>query len=190
MPVEIPFRREFSFEYGRLERVALGIRRIVARNPSPFTFRGTGTGYVVGDGEVAVIDPGPDLERARRGAAGRTASRAGDLHPDHPHASRSLAGGERDEVGNRRPDLWFWPPCRGRRGEAAIEEGGDWDFAPDMTVPTATRSPAKAGASSAVHTPGHTSNHLCFALPEQGVLFTGDHVMGWSTSVMRRPTAT
>ena len=61
MAVEIPFRREFSFEYGRLERVAPGIRRIVARNPGPFTFRGTGT-YVVGDGEVAVIDPGPDLD--------------------------------------------------------------------------------------------------------------------------------
>ena len=61
MPVDIPFRREFSFEYGRLEPVAPGIRRIVARNPGPFTFRGTGT-YVIGEGEVAVIDPGPDLE--------------------------------------------------------------------------------------------------------------------------------
>ena len=60
MAVEIPFRREFSFEYGRLEPVAPMIRRIVARNPSPFTFRGTGT-YVVGEGTVAVIDPGPDL---------------------------------------------------------------------------------------------------------------------------------
>jgi glyoxylase-like metal-dependent hydrolase (beta-lactamase superfamily II) len=60
MAVDIPFRRELSFQYGRLEPVAPGVRRIVARNPSPFTFRGTGT-YVIGSGEVAVIDPGPDL---------------------------------------------------------------------------------------------------------------------------------
>ena len=60
MTVEIPYRREFAFEYGRLGPVAPGVRRIVARNPGPFTFKGTGT-YVVGEGEVAVIDPGPDL---------------------------------------------------------------------------------------------------------------------------------
>ena len=74
MAVEIPFRREFSFEYGRLEPVAPGIRRIVARNPSPFTFKGTGT-YVVGEGEVAVIDPGPDLaEHIERWLPGSRAS--------------------------------------------------------------------------------------------------------------------
>src|SRR5947199_4385614 len=60
MPADIPFRREFAFEYGRLEPVAPGVRRIVANNPGPFTFKGTGT-YVIGEGEVAVIDPGPDL---------------------------------------------------------------------------------------------------------------------------------
>src|SRR5215470_19852951 len=60
MPVDIPYRRDFTFEYGRLEPVVPGVRRIVARNPGPFTFRGTGT-YVIGEGEVAVIDPGPDL---------------------------------------------------------------------------------------------------------------------------------
>ncbi len=60
MPVEIPFRRDIEFEYGRLETLAPGLRRIVARNPGPFTFKGTGT-YVIGEGKVAVIDPGPDL---------------------------------------------------------------------------------------------------------------------------------
>ena len=93
MAVDIPFRREFSFEYGRLEPVAPGIRRIVARNPSPFTFRGTGT-YVVGEGEVAVIDPGPDLDEhvaaLLEGLAGEQVTHI----LDHPHASRPFAGGE------------------------------------------------------------------------------------------------
>ena len=97
MAVEIPFRREFSFEYGRLEPVAPMIRRIVARNPSPFTFRGTGT-YVVGQGEVAVIDPGPDLadhvEALLAGIAGEHVTHIliTHTHRDHsPGAARIKA---------------------------------------------------------------------------------------------------
>ena len=95
MAVEIPFRREFSFEYGRLEPVAPMIRRIVARNPSAFTFRGTGT-YVVGHGEVAVIDPGPDLadhvEALLTGLAGEqvTQIRITHTHRYHSPAARAL----------------------------------------------------------------------------------------------------
>src|SRR5580700_163447 len=95
MTVDIPFRREFSFEYGRLEPVAPGVRRIVARNPSPFTFRGTGT-YVVGQGEVAVIDPGPDLadhvEALLAGLAGEQVTHIliTHTHRDHSPAARAL----------------------------------------------------------------------------------------------------
>src|SRR5207302_6018319 len=89
MAVEIPFRREFSFEYGRLEPVAPGVRRIVARNPSPFTFRGTGT-YVIGHGEVAVIDPGPDLaehvEALVAGLAGEQVTHILITHPYRDHS--------------------------------------------------------------------------------------------------------
>ena len=97
MVVEIPFRREFSFEYGRLEPVAPMIRRIVARNPSPFTFRGTGT-YVVGHGEVAVIDPGPDLaehvEALLAGLAGEQVTHIliTHTHRDHSPAARRSPG--------------------------------------------------------------------------------------------------
>ena len=186
MPVEIPFRRDFAFEYGRLEPVAPGIRRIVARNPSPFTFRGTGT-YVVGRGEVAVIDPGPDQDEH---IAALLAGLAGEqvthilithTHRDHSPAAKAL------KAATGAPTHGFGPHAGGRRGDPGIEEGGDWDFAPDVTVRDGDEIAGKGWRFHAVHTPGHTSNHLCFALPDAGVLFTGDHVMGWSTSVIAPP---
>jgi glyoxylase-like metal-dependent hydrolase (beta-lactamase superfamily II) len=186
MAVEIPFRREFSFEYGRLEPVAPTIRRIVARNPSPFTFRGTGT-YVVGHGEVAVIDPGPDLldhvEALLAGLAGERVTHIliTHTHRDHSPAARPL------QAATGAPTYGFGPHAGGNRGEPAVEEGGDWGFVPDITVRDGDRIPGVGWAFEVVHTPGHTSNHLCFALGESGVLFSGDHVMGWSTSVIAPP---
>jgi glyoxylase-like metal-dependent hydrolase (beta-lactamase superfamily II) len=186
MPVDIPFLREFSFEYGRLEPVAPGVRRIVARNPSPFTFKGTGT-YVVGAGEVAVIDPGPDLdEHVAALLAGLGGERVTHIlvthtHRDHSPAAKAL------QAATGAPTFGFGPHAGGRRGEAGIEEGGDWDFTPDVTVRDGDEIAGAGWRFEAVHTPGHTSNHLCFALPEQGLLFSGDHVMGWSTSVITPP---
>jgi glyoxylase-like metal-dependent hydrolase (beta-lactamase superfamily II) len=186
MAVDIPFLREFSFEYGRLEPVAPGIRRIVARNPSPFTFKGTGT-YVIGEGEVAVIDPGPDLAEH---VAALLAGLAGEAvthimithtHRDHSPAAKAL------KVASGAATYGFGPHAGGRRGEAGIEEGSDWDFIPDVTVQDGDEIAGKGWRFEAVHTPGHTSNHLCFALPERGILFSGDHVMGWSTSVIAPP---
>jgi len=186
MAVEIPFRREFSFEYGRLEPVAPMIRRIVARNPSPFTFRGTGT-YVVGHGEVAVIDPGPDLadhvEALLAGLAGEQVTHIliTHTHRDHSPAARAL------QAATGAPTYGFGPHAGGKRGDAGVEEGGDWDFIPDKTIGDGDRIAGKGWVFEAVHTPGHTSNHLCFALPDSGILFSGDHVMGWSTSVIAPP---
>ena len=186
MAVEIPFRREFTFEYGRLEPVAPMIRRIVARNPSPFTFRGTGT-YVVGQGEVAVIDPGPDLDEH---VEALLACLSGEqvthilithTHRDHSPAARAL------QAATGAPTYGYGPHAGGQRGDAAVEEGGDWDFTPDRTVRDGDRLAGNGWVFEAVHTPGHTSNHLCFALPSEGVLFSGDHVMGWSTSVIAPP---
>src|SRR6266851_1645319 len=186
MPVDIPFRREIAFEYGRLERIAPGIRRIVARNPGPFTFKGTGT-YVVGEGEVAVIDPGPELEEH---IAALLASLAEErvshilvthTHRDHSPAAKAL------KAATGAPTYGFGPHAGGQRGETGVEEGGDWDFVPDVTLRDGDQVAGKGWCFEAVHTPGHTSNHLCFALPESGILFSGDHVMGWSTSVIAPP---
>src|SRR5437762_11448596 len=186
MAVDIPFRREIAFEYGRLEPIAPGIRRIVARNPGPFTFKGTGT-YVVGQGEVAVIDPGPELEEH---IAALVASLADEqvthilvthTHRDHSPAAKAL------KIATGAPTYGFGPHAGGKRGEAGVEEGGDWDFAPDIVVRDGEAIDGGKWRFEAVHTPGHTSNHLCFALPDDGILFSGDHVMGWSTSVIAPP---
>src|SRR5215813_7236316 len=186
MAVDIPFRREIAFEYGTLEPVAPGVRRIVANNPGPFTFKGTGT-YVVGEGEVAVIDPGPDLAEH---VAAMLASLADEqvthilvthTHRDHSPAAKAL----KEATGA--PTYGFGPHAGGKRGEAGVEEGGDWDFAPDVVVREGDEIARGKWRFEAVHTPGHTSNHLCFALPDRGILFSGDHVMGWSTSVIAPP---
>jgi glyoxylase-like metal-dependent hydrolase (beta-lactamase superfamily II) len=186
LAVEIPYRRDFAFEYGRLEPVAPGIRRIVAKNPGPFTFRGTGT-YVVGEGEVAVIDPGPELEEH---IAALMTSLADEqvthilvthTHRDHSPAARAL------KAATGAPTYGFGPHAGGKRGDPGIEEGGDWDFVPDIVVGDGEWVDGGGWRFEAVHTPGHTSNHLCFALPDSGILFSGDHVMGWSTSVIAPP---
>src|SRR5580692_1882657 len=134
MAVEIPFRREFSFEYGRLEPVAPMIRRIVARNPSPFTFRGTGT-YVVGNGEVAVIDPGPDLdEHVEALLAGLSGEQVTHILITHTHRDHSPAAAA-VKAATGAPTYGFGPHAGGKRGETTVfEEGGDWDFAPDIVI--------------------------------------------------------
>jgi glyoxylase-like metal-dependent hydrolase (beta-lactamase superfamily II) len=186
MAVEIPFRRDFTFEYGRLETLAPGLRRIVARNPSPFTFKGTGT-YVVGRGEVAVIDPGPDLadhvEALLAGLKGEQVTHilVTHTHRDHSPATKAV------KAATGAPSYGFGPHAGGRRGEPGVEEGGDWDFVPDIVLRDGERVAGEGWAFEAVHTPGHTSNHLCFALEGSGILFSGDHVMGWSTSVISPP---
>ena len=186
MAVEIPFRRDFAFEYGKLEPVAPGIRRIVANNPGPFTFRGTGT-YVVGQGKVAVIDPGPDLaahiDALLDALRGETITHVLVTHTHRDHSPGAAAV----KAATGAPTYGFGPHAGGRRGEAAVEEGGDWDFTPDIVVKGGDAIAGAGWRFEAVHTPGHTSNHLCFALPENAILFSGDHVMGWSTSVIAPP---
>jgi glyoxylase-like metal-dependent hydrolase (beta-lactamase superfamily II) len=162
------------------------VRRIVARNPSPFTFRGTGT-YVVGHGEVAVIDPGPDLaDHVEALLAGLTGEQVTHILITHTHRDHSPAARALQEATGA-PTYGFGPHAGGARGDTAVEEGGDWDFVPDTTVRDGDRIAGKGWVFEAVHTPGHTSNHLCFALPAEAVLFSGDHVMGWSTSVIAPP---
>jgi glyoxylase-like metal-dependent hydrolase (beta-lactamase superfamily II) len=186
MAVEIPFRRDFAFEYGRLEPVAPGIRRIIARNPGPFTFRGTGT-YVIGEGEVAVIDPGPDLpEHVEALLMDLAGERVTHILVTHTHRDHSPAAAAVKEATGA-PTYGFGPHAGGRRGESGVEEGGDWDFTPDVVIKDGDEIAGDGWRFEAVHTPGHTSNHLCFAMPDSGVLFSGDHVMGWSTSVIAPP---
>lgn len=186
MAVDIPYRRDITFEYGRLEKLAPGLRRIVARNPGPFTFRGTGT-YVVGEGKVAVIDPGP-LDEAHIAALTKSLDGETVTHilVTHTHNDHSPAAAPFKQAVSAQT-YGFGPHAGGKRGEIGPEAGGDWDFAPDVVVADGDVIEGDGWRFEAVHTPGHTSNHLCFALPDRGILFSGDHVMGWSTSVIAPP---
>jgi glyoxylase-like metal-dependent hydrolase (beta-lactamase superfamily II) len=183
----ITFHRDFEVEYGRLETVSPLVRRIVARNPGPFTFKGTGT-YVVGHGRVAIIDPGPALVEHIDALLEAVRGESVDhilithTHLDHSPAAAAL----KQATGAR--TYGFGPHGSGRPASAQeIQEGADRDFVPDETLRDGDVVEGVGWRLAALHTPGHTSNHLSFALPEERTLFPGDHVMGWSTSVITPP---
>src|SRR5579884_3679311 len=124
MAADLPLHRDFSVAYGRLERIAPGLRRIVARNPSPFTFKGTGT-YVVGEGEVAVIDPGPDLpEHVEALLAGLSGERVTHILVTHTHRDHSPAAKALKAV-TAAPTYGFGPHAGGRAAASGpvVEEG-------------------------------------------------------------------
>ena len=170
---------------GAFEQVAPGVRRLLAPNPSAFTFTGTQT-YVVGEGKVAVIDPGPDdsvhieaLTSALRGEQ-VAAILVTHTHRDHSPASRPLAAATGAPIVGCAP---LAIPDDGPRADASF----DFDYAPDRILADGESVSGDGWTLEAVATPGHTSNHLCFALKEQGALFSGDHVMGWSTTIVSPP---
>ena len=187
MAVEIPYRRKLDFEYGKAEVLAPGIRRVIANNPSPFTFHGTGT-YILGTGSVAVIDPGPDdeehIDAILACLPGETISHilVTHTHMDHSPGCRLL------QAKTGAPTYAYGPHGAGKIEQGVqVEEGGDMDFDPDHLVTHGEIIQGGDWSVECVYTPGHTSNHLCFQLREQKALFTGDHVMGWSTSIISPP---
>lgn len=185
--VSIPFRRELEFEYGEVAGVAPDIRRVIANNPSAFTFYGTGT-YIIGRGEVAVVDPGPPddghIQAILRATAGETITHmlVTHTHMDHSPGCRLLA--EHTDA----KTYGFGSHGAGKAEDGVIvEEGGDMDFAPDVIVRHGELIEGQGWSVECVHTPGHTSNHICYAFGRERTLFSGDHVMGWSTSVISPP---
>jgi glyoxylase-like metal-dependent hydrolase (beta-lactamase superfamily II) len=170
---------------GEIERPHALVRRILAPNPSPFTFTGTQT-YIVGAGAVAVIDPGPDDPRHVEALLGALAGERVEAilcthtHRDHSPASRPLAAASGAPIVGCAP---LAIADDGPRADAAF----DFDYAPDRVLADGERLEGEGWTLAAVATPGHTSNHLCFALGGTGLLFTGDHVMGWSTTVVSPP---
>lgn len=162
------------------------VRRVLADNPSPFTYWGTQT-YIVGDDNgVAVIDPGPDLEPhvdaivEAIGGAPVVALVCTHTHRDHSPATRAL------KQRTAAPIIGCAPLAlddSGPRADAAF----DVEYTPDRVLGDGEAIGGKGWTLRAVATPGHTSNHLCFELPQAAALFTGDHVMGWSTTVVSPP---
>lgn len=186
----IPFVRQFDFAYGRADQVSPLIQRVIADNPGPFTFTGTGT-YVVGRDRpgvsVAVIDPGPSdeahLRALLRAVEGRTVSHilVTHTHRDHAPLARPMA------QATGAPILAARPPVAETHASGALDEDEDADFRPDRIVTDGERIVGDGWTLRVLATPGHASNHLAFVLEEEKALFSGDHVMGWSTTVVAPP---
>jgi glyoxylase-like metal-dependent hydrolase (beta-lactamase superfamily II) len=188
MSAELAFNRSQDVDYGVAQEVGPGIRRIVANNPGPYTFLGTNS-YVVGSGEVAVIDPGPaDEQHLRAIAAAIKGERLAYIlvthsHRDHCQGARglqALAGGKIGAFG----------PTGTPRGAGAPGLGDafvDPCFVPDRKLADGDTVRGKGFALDVLHLPGHAPDHLCFALVGKRTVFTGDHVMGWNTTVIAPP---
>jgi glyoxylase-like metal-dependent hydrolase (beta-lactamase superfamily II) len=183
----IPFLRNFESPYESDVAVTPLIHRVLTNNPGPFTFKGTGV-YIVGGKDVAVIDPGPNdpqhVEALKRALAGKNVTHilVTHTHADHSPAARPL----KEWSGAK--TYGFGPHGSGKAEDGvAMEEGGDRDFVPDVRVKDGDIIEGNGFTFECVYTPGHTSNHMCFALKEEAALFTGDHIMGWSTTVVTPP---
>jgi glyoxylase-like metal-dependent hydrolase (beta-lactamase superfamily II) len=180
----IPFRRDDALVPGAVEDAAPGVRRVLCGNPSAFTFRGTNT-YLIGRGRgVAVLDPGPEdaahLAALLAATRGETVSHiiVSHTHRDHSPGAAALAAATGAPTYGHGPHLT--PPDQGG-------EGGDHAFRPDTRLADGEAVEGDGWRLTALHTPGHCGNHLCFALEGTGTLFSADHVMSWSTSVVSPP---
>jgi glyoxylase-like metal-dependent hydrolase (beta-lactamase superfamily II) len=190
MADDIPFNRTLALAPGQVEEIVPGVRRLLCDNPSPFTFKGT-MSYIVGRGQVAIIDPGPDDERhveaLLAAVRGETVSHiiVTHTHRDHsPGAARlkALTGARTLGEGPHRPARPL------HIGEAPrLDASNDVDFRPDQPLADGEVVSGSGFTLEAIATPGHTANHMAFALRERGLLFSGDHVMGWSTSIVAPP---
>jgi glyoxylase-like metal-dependent hydrolase (beta-lactamase superfamily II) len=190
MSDDIPFNRKLDLAPGVVDPVAPGVRRILVNNPGAFTFKGT-LSYIIGHGKVAIIDPGP--VDARHTAAlldavrGETVTHIVITHTHRDHspgaaAIKAATGAPSFAEGPHRPsrDLFIGETAR-------LDAGGDTAFVPDHRIAHGDIIEGDGWALEAIATPGHTANHMAFALSGTGMLFSGDHVMGWSTSIVAPP---
>ena len=176
-----------DFDYGVVDQVAPGIRRVIANNPSPFTLYGTGT-YILGQGQVAVIDPGPaDAQHINAILEATQGEEITHILVTHTHMDHSP--GCRLLTQHCAAKTYAYGPHGAGKLEqgVTVEEGGDMDFDPDVLITDGQIIEGSNWSVECVYTPGHTSNHMCFQLREGRALFTGDHVMGWSTSIISPP---
>jgi glyoxylase-like metal-dependent hydrolase (beta-lactamase superfamily II) len=190
MAEDITFDKTFDLEPGRAEEVVPGVRRIVANNPGPFTFKGT-LSYVLGKGKVAIVDPGPDdpehIKAVLDAVRGETVTHifVTHTHRDHSPATPAIKAATGAAVyaeGPHRPSRPL------NEGEAPrMEASNDTDFRPDHALADGDVVSGDGWALEAITTPGHTANHMAFAIKGSDVMFSGDHVMGWSTTIVAPP---
>jgi glyoxylase-like metal-dependent hydrolase (beta-lactamase superfamily II) len=186
---DLVFDRSFDPAYDHAVEVAPGVRRLTARNPGPFTFHGTNS-YIIGHERVAVIDPGPDPSHAETLLAATEGETVTHIlithtHRDHVTAAPSLqalTGATTLGAGRHRPAR---PPLPGET--AMLDAAADTVFTPDGALTDGALVDGDGWRLTAVATPGHTANHLSFALAGTDILFSGDHVMAWSTTIVAPP---
>lgn len=190
MNEDIPYNKAFDLVAGRASEVAPGVRALVANNPGQFTFKGT-VSYIIGRGQVAILDPGPEDEAhvaalldAVRGES-VNAIFVTHTHRDHSPATRKIKAATGATV-------YAQGPHRAARplhiGEAAqLDASADMAFRPDVTLADQQTVTGKGWTMEALATPGHTANHMAYALHEANLIFSGDHVMAWSTPIVAPP---
>jgi glyoxylase-like metal-dependent hydrolase (beta-lactamase superfamily II) len=187
---DVPFNRDFPLKPGVVEEVIPGVRRVLCGNPSPFTFTGT-VSYIVGRGKVAIIDPGPDnaahAQALLDAVKGETVTHIVVTHTHNDHSPntpriKAATGALVYAEGVHRASR---PRYESEKHNP--ESGADRDFKPDITVRDGDVIEGDGWRLEAVATPGHTANHMAFAWPERELTFIGDHVMGWSTSIVAPP---
>jgi len=190
MADDIPFDRTFDAVPGRAESVAPRVRRVLAPNPGPFTFTGT-CSYILGEGEVAIVDPGPDdpahVEALLEAVRGETVTHIllTHTHRDHSGALAALKA-------HTGAPTYAQGPHRAARplheGEAnTLDAAADRGFFPDVALSDGALVEGAGWRLEALATPGHAANHMAFVLAQQGLIFVGDHVMAWATTVVAPP---
>jgi glyoxylase-like metal-dependent hydrolase (beta-lactamase superfamily II) len=167
-------------------RVSPLVRRLIAPNPSPFTFNGTCT-YVLGEGRVAIVDPGPDDDsHVKALLAAVDGKRVETILVTHTHRDH-IAGLEKLRAATGAQVIGAAPFVAQGDGSEGLDSAHDRDYAPDAILADGEFWQGPGFTIEAIATPGHCSNHLCFALLEENALISGDHVMAWSTSVVAPP---
>jgi glyoxylase-like metal-dependent hydrolase (beta-lactamase superfamily II) len=190
MTDDLTFDARPPAQAGVCVRVSPLVRRIVADNPGPITFTGT-CSYIVGSGQVAIIDPGPDLPRhidaLLDAVQGETVTHVlvTHTHRDHSPAARAIIAATGAALVGCSPHRSARPLFEGEIN--LLETSSDKDYAPDRELADGDGVEGPGWSLTALATPGHMANHLAFSLAEEKALFSGDHVMAWSTSVVAPP---
>ena len=190
MADDIPFDKNLDLAPDTVDEPLPGVRRVMANNPGPFTFKGT-LSYIVGRGHVAIVDPGPADERhigALLDAVRNetvTAIFVTHTHRDHSPAVPAIKAATGATVYAEGPHRAARPLHIGELNP--LDSSGDKDFMPDAMLKDGEVVTGDGWSIEAVTTPGHTANHMAFAFKEKNVLFAGDHVMGWATSIVAPP---
>src|ERR1700728_1909263 len=190
MADDVPFDKSFDLVPGTPKEVAPGVRAIVANNPGPFTYKGT-VSYIIGRGKVAILDPGPD-DDAHIGALldavrGETVTHifVTHTHRDHSPAVPKVKAATGAAVFAEGPHRLARPLHIGETRR--LDASADMDFRPDVALADGETVSGDGWTMQAVTTPGHTANHMAFAFKGADPLFAGDHVMGWSTTIVAPP---